>query len=208
MAMTRTQKSVLTGAAIVAGVAIIYAIGEGTASAAELEEEEEEEEVPELPPVIIGEVVEPPFVGPPEPPDEPTQGGLTVFDPAGLFVASEFDCDRSGNAFNLAEFPSQLPEGPQRLAVAFQDLGFAVSEQDILRADKVRAINRRIWNAPGVTPKRAETIKFAQTVFRGRAVPGHIGAGAGAVDGIPGECTIESVSAALVRKNEGNWPPP
>ncbi len=171
-----------------------------------------EEPPPTIPPIIfkpatINDPV-PAVVVPEEPPPEPPPEDvppvfITSTEP---FFPSARNCANSGLPFNLHQGQGD-DAGAAHVAAAFTALGFPVSTLDIQKADKVRSPNRRLWNAP-VGKKRSDMIKFAQTTFRSRALPGHFNGPDDDIDGIPGECTLGDLTVAIARLNSGNWPAP
>lgn len=123
-----------------------------------------------------------------------------------VFLPSARACANSGESYNVAQWQPN-DAGAAHVADAFTALGFPIDTIDILMADKVRAKSRRLWDAQ-VPKKRSDTLKFAATVFRSRALPGHFNGPDSDIDGIAGECMLGDLTVAINRLNSGNWPPP
>lgn len=156
-------------------------------------------------PIITGVPVLDPITGVPV--LDPIQSRPMIFDP-GVFAGSDFECERAGHGFNIAQWSLDPAIGPPRVAAAMTLLGFPIGEPEILATDKVRAESRRIWNVPFVNPKRSDTVRSFQALARSLNLPGLGGGLAAGVDGIMGECSLIALSEAASLYNAGQWPGP
>ncbi len=152
---------------------------------------------PVIPPITGVPVVEPPlpqiFVPQIEVPD--------------VFMASEQTCGLNQEGFNIIQW-SQSDAGAIRVAEVMTILGFPISGEAILAADRVRAKSKRLWNS-GVAPKgRHNTIRAFQAALISRAIAPYILADPDEVDGIMGECALIGLTNAVSRFNAGDWPVP
>lgn len=129
---------------------------------------------------------------------------VQIFDP-GVFAGSDFECERAGHGFNVAQWSTDPAIGPDRVAAAMTLLGFPITGAEINGTDKVRAESRRIWNVPFVNPKRSDTVRSFQAYARSLNLPGLGGGLAAGVDGIMGECSLIALSAAAEIFNAGQW---
>lgn len=129
-----------------------------------------------------------------------------LFDPD-VFTTSPRDCSRTDEGFNTEQWSLDPLIGPENAAAALRALGFPIDAAEILASDKMRPKQLRIWDSGLVAGTPSAALEFFQTVARSRALPGYGTAKDKNIDGLVGECTLQSLSAAVTRFNTGTWPP-
>lgn len=117
-----------------------------------------------------------------------------------VYRASDTFCFRDGQPFNAAQLGA-----PEQVVAALNQLGTAIGLAELLQSD-ARA-STPVWPASeGYSPATSNKLKQFQAVARSLDLPGHEGAPASAVDGVFGECTARSITAALELQRFGQWP--
>jgi hypothetical protein len=130
---------------------------------------------------------------PPPIPDDGENGA--DFDEQPLYEPSDTTCFRDGLPYNVAQFPD-----PAAVSSALIELGFPVTITELYKSDA--NAQTPLWQgSEGFEP----AISRGLQAFQGAAFDEGIEL-VGSADGVIGECTINGISEALVRKDQGNWP--
>ena len=119
------------------------------------------------------------------------------------YEASLTRCYRDGESFNVIQWPD-----PAAVVAGLQGLGFAIGLVELLQSDAVAQTPIFAASSSGYSPGRSDKLKQFQAVARSMGLPGYKDAPASAVDGVIGECTLRSMTAAVELANADAWPYP
>lgn len=117
------------------------------------------------------------------------------------YEASATVCFRDGQPYNQLQWPD-----PAAVVAGLQRLGFPIGLVELLQSDAA-APRSPMWVASGgYQPATSDKLRQFQAMARSMNLPGYAGAPARSVDGVIGECTLRSMSAALELVDAGSWP--
>jgi hypothetical protein len=121
--------------------------------------------------------------------------------PVDVFEPSATRCFRDGQPFNRRQWPD-----PAAVVAGLQSLGFPIGLVELLQSDAVARTPVFGATSGGYAAARSDKLKQFQAVARSLGLAGYTDAPASAVDGVIGECTLRSMSAAVDLQKQGRWP--